>query len=107
MSDLRVDYGALEEGAATARALKSDFDGLEHRVSGASGIWGSDRIAAAMHTFGTNWSYHREVLSDEIEKTGEKLEKCLQTFQDTDTKVAEDLDKSMRQATTVHAGGAR
>ena len=93
MSDLKVDYETLEAAARTADGLQRDFDGLPRRVDDTSSIWGHSAVAGAVHTFGTNWGYHREVLSDEIKKTGEKIAKCLEAFEKADQKLADELHR--------------
>ena len=98
MSDLRVDYETLAQCAATAKQVKGGFEDLPSRVGDTGDCWGHGGIAGAMHTFGTNWGYHRKVLGDEIEKTGEKIEKCLQAFEDADRKLAEELRKSLEHS---------
>jgi uncharacterized protein YukE len=88
VSDLRVDFETLSSGAETARRIKSAFDDLASRVGDTRDCWGHSGIAGAMNTFATNWRYHRTILSEEIQATGEKLEKCMQVFQETDQKLA-------------------
>lgn len=94
MSDLRVDYERLRSSADTARQIKSAFDGLTSRVGDTRDCWGHSRIADAMHTFGTNWDYHRTILSEEIQATGEKMDACLQVFQEADQQLAEGAPSS-------------
>jgi uncharacterized protein YukE len=84
VSDLKVDYETLRSSAGTAQQIKSAFDDLASRVGDTRDCWGHSGIADAMHTFGTNWRYHRTILSEEIQATGEKLEKCLQVFEEAD-----------------------
>ncbi|TFV53403.1 hypothetical protein [Blastococcus sp. TF02A-35] len=88
MSDLKVDYETLRSSAATARVIKSAFDDLASRVGDTQDCWGHRGIADAMHTFGTNWRYHRTILSEEIQATGDKLEKCLEVFEEADQALA-------------------
>jgi hypothetical protein len=92
VSDLKVDFETLEASHSTAETLKSEFDDLPHRVGDVA--WGADTIDGAMHVFGTNWSYHREVLSGKIQEVGEKIESCIETFHDADQKLYEALTKS-------------
>jgi hypothetical protein len=92
MGDLQVDFDDLENSHDTCIALKSEFDDLPHRVDNVD--WSDKSIHDAMHTFGTNWGYHREVLSDKIKEVGEKIESCMKTFKDADQKLYEELEKA-------------
>jgi hypothetical protein len=94
VSDLKVDYETLRSSAETAKQIKSAFDDLPSRVGDKGDCWGHSGIAGAMQTFGTNWGYHREILSQEIQETGEKLEKCLEVFEEADRTLAEDIRRS-------------
>jgi hypothetical protein len=94
VSDLKVDYETLRSSAETAKQIKSAFDGLPQRVGETGDCWGHPGIAGAMHAFGTNWGYHREILSQEIEETGQKLEKCLQVFEQADQTLSDDMTSS-------------
>lgn len=89
MDRLVVDYTTLEACGSTAKQIKGGFEDLPSRVGDTSGVWGHHRIADAMHTFGSNWGYHREVLAEEIGEVGDKAEKCLQAFEDGEKKLAE------------------
>lgn len=84
MPDLVVDYTVLAASADQLKDVKSFIDGLEPRVSGASGCWGNQDVADAMHTFGTNWSYHREKLSDLVGSVADKFEKTATTWREHD-----------------------
>jgi hypothetical protein len=106
MSDLRVDYETLRSSAETARAIKRAFDDLASRVEEKGDAWGHRGIAGAMRTFGTNWDYHRTILSEEIQATGDKLDKCLQVFQETDQKLADSI-RSSTGAQAPNGQGAR
>ena len=105
MSDLVVDFTTLEESHSTAMTLKADFDGLPHNYDDYKDSWGKDNIRDAMHTFGTNWGYHREVLADEISEVGDKVEGCLTAFRDADRELADQLEK--QAAAAQQQGGAR
>ncbi|RBY97113.1 hypothetical protein DQ237_05915 [Blastococcus sp. TF02-8] len=94
MSDLKVDFDTLRSSAQTARTIKSAFDDLSSRVGDTKDCWGHSGIADAMHTFGTNWGYHRQILSEEIQATGDKLDKCLEVFQEADQKLADSIQSS-------------
>lgn len=84
MADVVVDYGMLGTSADQLNAVKSFIDGLESRVSGSSDCWGNQDIAGAMNTFATNWSYHREKLSDLVGSVAEKFEKTASTWREND-----------------------
>lgn len=105
MSDLLVDFRILTEAKATADGLHERFVSLPDRVGDQSDIWGHSRIRDAMHTFGTNWGYHREVLADEISEVGDKVEGCLTAFRDADRELADQLEK--QAAAAQQQGGAR
>jgi len=92
MGDLEVDFEVLEDSHRTAASLKKEFDGLPDAVKGVA--WGRSSIADAMDTFGNNWSYHREILSDKLGEVGEKIESCLTTFRDADRQLYDQLVKN-------------
>lgn len=92
--DLKVDFETLEASHATAVQLNSEFDDLPDRTGDYQDAWGNGKIKDAMHTFGTNWGYHREVLSGKIKEVGEKIEACITTFRDADQKLYDELKKA-------------
>lgn len=92
MADLKVDYDTLHKSSSTLVGLKREFDNIESRV-GDVDFLADGGIKDAMHEFGTNWSYHREKLSEKIESTGKKVDACLEAFKKTDTKLYDALTK--------------
>lgn len=92
MGDLEVDFEVLEDSHRTATTLKSEFDGLPDAVKEVA--WGRSSITGAMDAFGSNWSYHREVLSDKLGEVGEKIESCVTTFRDADRQLYDQLVKN-------------
>jgi uncharacterized protein YukE len=93
MSDLKVDYAALEDSVQTLSQLKSEFDGIEGRTDDTGDIWGHDAVKSAMDEFSGNMDYNRRKLTEEIEATGAKMQNTLETFRDVDAKLAESFDK--------------
>ncbi len=93
MADLKVDYEELETSRSTVEKLKSEFDGLPHRVSGYDDSWGDGGIKDAMHKFATNWDYRRGLLSEDMTEFGEKVTSCLETFTQADEALAEKMTK--------------
>jgi len=93
MSDLKVDYFALEDSVQTLSQLKSEFDGIEGRTGDTGDIWGHDAVKSAMDEFSGNMDYNRRKLTEEIEATGAKMQNTLETFRDVDAKLAESFDK--------------
>ena len=92
MTDLCVDYAALERGAEKLAGLKRAFSDLPHTVSEQSSDWGSRDIAGAMQDFATNWDYRRGTLTEQIETVGQKIEGSVQAFRDVDAKLAREAD---------------
>jgi Family of unknown function (DUF6317) len=93
MADLKVDYDELETSRSTVEQLKSEFDGLPHRVSGNENAWGDGGIKSAMHKFATNWDYRRGLLSEHMKTFGDKVGSCLDTFTQADQALAEKMTK--------------
>jgi hypothetical protein len=93
MADLKVDYEVLETSRSTVDKLKSEFDGLPHRVGQYDNAWGEAGIKGAMHKFATNWDYRRGVLSDDMSEFAEKVTSCLETFTQADEALAEKMTK--------------
>jgi hypothetical protein len=93
VSDLKVDYWALEDSVSTLSSLKSEFDDIEDRRDDTSGAWGHDAVKDAMHEFASNMDYNRGKLSDEIKTVGEKMSGTIDAFREADAKLAESFDK--------------
>jgi hypothetical protein len=93
MADLKVDYDELEASRSTVEQLKSEFDGLPHRVSGYEDAWGDGRIKGAMHKFASNWDYRRGLISEDMKEFTEKVTSCLDTFTQADKALAEKMTK--------------
>lgn len=93
MSDLKVDYYALEDSEATLRDLKAEFDDIEGRRDDTAGIWGHDSVRDAMHEFASNMDYNRGKLSEEIKTVGEKMAGTLEAFRTADAELAASFDK--------------
>ena len=94
MGDLVVDYGVLESSTSTLHSLKSQFDSLKGQVSSFDGCWGKSEIQDAMHEFGGNWDYRRDIISGKLEDVGKMCESCLDTLQKADQKLADDLRRA-------------
>lgn len=92
--DLKVDFETLEASHGTAVQLNVEFDDLPDRTGDYQDAWGHHSIKDAMHTFGTNWGYHREVLSGKIKEVGEQLESCITTFHEADQQLFDELEKA-------------
>jgi hypothetical protein len=109
MSDLKVDFATLEQAHSTAEALRREFDGLPHRYDQYAGSYGRDDIRGAMHSFATNWDYHRKILSEKIGEVGEKVESCLEAFRKADAKLASELEKATHEShgSSERPGGPR
>lgn len=96
MVDLKVEYDRLEESSSQLDKIKSTFDGLEGSVDDASDAWGDDQVSGAMHTFATNWGYHRKKLSNKIHDGREKIEKTLTSFEKADKQLAHAVEGSVK-----------
>ena len=94
MSDLRVDYYALEDSERALSSLKSEFDGIEKRHSESSHIYGHDGVKDAMGEFSGNMDYNRRKLSEKIQTVGEKVSNTLETFRSADAELAKSFDES-------------
>lgn len=94
MDKLLVDFETLEDSKSTLSSLKKDFDGLPNAVGAVD--WGRRTIHDAMHTFGTNWDYRRDVLSGKIKENGEKIGSTLEAFQKADQKLYHELLKQSK-----------
>ncbi|MCL3819507.1 hypothetical protein [Aeromicrobium wangtongii] len=100
--DLQVDYDLLHASIRTLTSLRADFDDIKSRGKDTEDLWGHRDIRGAIDKFTSNMDHHREELSKEIEDVGEKLEATIDTFQDADQKLADELEKN-----TAPAGGPR
>lgn len=91
MGDLEVDYTVLEDSESTMSTLRSDFDDIKGRGNDTENIWGHRELRDAMDEFTSNMDHHREALSKEIGDVGEKLSSTLETWRDSDQKLADEL----------------
>jgi len=96
MSDLKVDYYALEDSVTTLSSLKSEFDNLGHRRDDTSGFWGHHSVKDAMHEFASNMDYNRRKLTEEIDTVGQKMGNTLEAFRKADEELAKSFDKERR-----------
>jgi len=81
---LVVDFDLLGQCRDQMKAVREAFRTLKSDVSDAAEDWGDDQIAGAMHTFATNWSYHRAKMSDKLDKGVDRFDTVIKTFQDAD-----------------------
>ena len=95
MSDLKVDYDRLEQSSSELEKIKSCFDDLESSTNDAADEWGDSQISGAMHTFATNWGYHRKKISNKIKDGQEKIEKTLTSFEKADKDLAHSVEGSV------------
>ena len=93
MSDLKVDYWALEDSVTTLASLTSEFDDIEGRRDDTSGIWGHHSVKDAMHEFASNMDYNRRKLTEEIATVGQKMSSTLEAFRKADEELAKSFDK--------------
>lgn len=96
MTDLRVDYEHLSQSKSQLESIKSAFDDLEGSVSDASDDWGDDQISGAMHSFATNWSYHRKKLSSKIDSSKQKIDKTMDSFEKADKDLASKINGAVK-----------
>lgn len=85
-SQAKVDFENLYASHTQCVTLKSEFDDTPDHVREIE--WGDGGINDAMHDFGTNWDYHRDVLTDKIEEVGEKIEGAIDAWSKVDEQVA-------------------
>ena len=88
MTDLRVNYAALEDSQRDLQTIKSEFENCARRKDELRGVWGSGDVADAMGEFVDNWDRHRKELVEQLTAVGDMVTNTLQTFRDTDEKLA-------------------
>lgn len=93
VSDLKVDFEVLKTSRTTLSKLKSDFDNIENRRHGTRNIWGHESVRDAMDEFASNMDHHREDLSKSIDAAGKKVDATIDTFEEADRKMKEQLEK--------------
>jgi uncharacterized protein YukE len=93
MSDLKVDYYALEDSETALRSLKSEFDNIEKRHDESKHIYGHNGVKDAMGEFSGNMDYNRRKLSEQIQTVGEKVSNTLETFRSADAELAKSFDE--------------
>ncbi len=93
MSDLKVDYYALEDSVTSLGTIKSELDGIEGHTDDTSGIWGHDEVKDAMHEFSHNMDYNRRKLTEKVDETGQKMSSTLEAFRKAEDELCKAFDK--------------
>jgi hypothetical protein len=93
MSDLKVDYGILQETEKTLTSLHTEFSNIKTQERVYDSEWGSGDVEGAMHSFTNNWDDHRKKLLSAIESVGKLVSESVETFQKADGKLATSLTK--------------
>jgi hypothetical protein len=93
LSDLKVDYGILEQTEKTLSTLYSEFENCQAQERVYDPEWGSGDVKNAMDGFTNNWNQHRTRLLGTIKSTGQLVSQTLQSFQQTDAKLAAEVSK--------------
>lgn len=94
MSDLLVDYAALDYSRTTLASLKSELDGIEDRADLSRDVLSHSSVQSAMREFGGNMDYNRRKLGERLEECGKLVESTIESFTETDTKLASEIRKS-------------
>jgi hypothetical protein len=92
MPDLVVKFLELADSQADLKKIMIEFDGTTKRVEGLADIWGNDDVAGAMHGFATDWKDHRAKLLEKMDDAYKHSEKCLQSWEKTDSGLAAALE---------------
>jgi hypothetical protein len=98
MSDLLVDYAALDYSRTTLASLKSELDTIQDRADMSRDVLSHPSVQSAMREFGGNMDYNRKKLSERLEECGRLVESTIETFTDADTKLASEIRKSGQPA---------
>lgn len=87
--DLCVSYDTLEDCERDLKTIKDEFENCGKRKDELRGAWGSGEVADAMAEFVDNWDRHRKELVQSITSVGEMATNTLQTFKESDQKLAD------------------
>ena len=87
--DLCVSFDALEDSERDLKTIKSEFENCSKHTDELRAVWGSGEVADAMGEFVGNWDYHRKDVLDSIQAVGDMVSGTLQTFRETDQKLAD------------------
>lgn len=93
MSDLKLDYYALEDSVRALGSIKSELDGIEARTDASASVWGHDAVKDAMHEFSHNMDYNRRKVTEKVQETGEKMESTLEAFRKVEADLCKSFDK--------------
>lgn len=93
MSDLKVDYWALEDSEKVLMTLRTEFDTIEDRRDSTQDIWGHGGVKDAMDEFASNMDYNRGKLSEQITTVGEKMTGTIEAFRDAEDELAKSFDE--------------
>lgn len=85
---LKVDLGALEETADALQQLRTEFADAANIAEEAESDVGAQQINAALHSFATDWTHHREGLLKSIDAIEKMASTAHQAYTDTDDQLA-------------------
>lgn len=80
MTDLRVDYGVLEESERALSRIRRQLESAELYRDELAGAWGSRHLADAMRDFVDNWDRHRRGLLEAVTSVGQMCAGTCATF---------------------------
>lgn len=86
---LVIKDGNLDQGLASLRAAKSDFDQVQDRAGEAADACGYKGLADVLRTSSSDWSLRRGKLSEALERLAGHLQNTKDAFEQLDEKMAE------------------
>jgi hypothetical protein len=106
---LKVDSGALRELSGQLTQIASDIDGTQNAFLAGSFDIGSVGIVAALESFERTWDVGRKRIHDDIDALGTMLSDSADTYDQTDTQIAQALtaDDSGSGPSSAPAGGGK
>lgn len=84
-----INVTLIEQTAAAVKRLRDDFANAERIAGGASDSVGSGDISDALHTFSTNWNYHKRKLTEALDAAHEKASTGAEAWRGLDQQYAQ------------------
>lgn len=84
MTDLKIDYAALDRAHGALKAVADALDCSEARRDELDSCWGGSEVRRAMRGFVDDWDRHRHKLVVSLREMSDKSAGVAETFRDVE-----------------------
>jgi uncharacterized protein YukE len=89
VTDIRLDYGALEGARAEVESVISTLDRAGSMGADIAGLVGYPQLASTVTTFADGWDINRSRLTEELAAISDSLQAIVDAFTDLDRQMAD------------------